>query len=308
MYPTLVEFGETGIHTWGLMVTLAFLVAVVRVQRRVPRVGVNPDQLVPMYVLLIAAALAGARLLHFVFAEPGVFFSEPTAFFDPSRGGYAFYGGVIGGGLAGALYCRARGLPVWKVADVCATAIPLGLAVGRVGCFFAGCCHGGPVDVAVDSVLLTLKGGQVVALDGAPWVGLVYFPGVGVGDTHNIALYPSQPWAVLGGLSLAAVLSVMWRRHRRFDGQIAASLFVLYAGLRSLLEAYRGDTVRGLYSLGPLTLSTSQIVSLGMVAAAVAVVALKWRGGVAPETPWVPPTDDELDAALLADDERHRPR
>ncbi len=303
MYPTLYEAGELGLHTWGVMVTMAFLVSVLVVQRRVPKVGVNPDRLVPMYVLLIVAALLGARLLHFVFAEPALLFGNPAVFFDVKRGGYAFYGGVIGGGLAGALFCRARGIPVWKVTDVAAAAIPLGLAVGRVGCFFAGCCHGQPTRQAGGAALWSMRGGEVVLVEGFPWVGLVFFPGVGVGALHNVVLYPSQPWATAGGLILFGLLSLMWARMRRFDGQIIATLFVLYAGLRSLLESFRGDSVRGLYEVGGLTLSTSQLVSLGMVAVAAVITAVKWRDGVAPETPWVAPTEDELNAALLDDED-----
>lgn len=304
MYPTLIQFDEVaGLHTWGLMIMVAFLAAIVRVQRRVPSVGVNPDRLVPMYVLIVVFAILTARLFHFVFATPALFFADPLSFFSLQQGGYVFYGGVVGGAAAGMGFAAWQKLPVWKIADICATAIPLGLALGRVGCFFAGCCHGAEVDGSVDSVLLTMKGGQIVTLDSAPWLGLVYFPGVGVGSLHNVPLYPSQPWATVGALALAELLSWAWHRWRRFDGQITAMMLVLYAGLRSLLEAYRGDTVRGLYELGPATLSTSQLVSLGMVAVAIGIVVVRSRKGLAPETPWTPPTDDELDAALLADEE-----
>ena len=53
---------------------------------------------------------------------------------------------MIGGVLSGVWYCLLRGIPVWKLADIAGPAIMLGLAFGRVGCFFGGCCHGRPLE------------------------------------------------------------------------------------------------------------------------------------------------------------------
>ena len=86
--------------------------------------------------------------------------ANPLIFFDGNEGGLVFYGGAIGGVISGVIYCYLRKIPVWKMADIGAPAIMLGLAIGRLGCFFAGCCHGMIVetDGHDHSVLMSFKG------------------------------------------------------------------------------------------------------------------------------------------------------
>ena len=55
-----------------------------------------------------------------------------------------FYGGLIVAVIVALLYIRRIGLPLWTTCDVFAPGIALGHVVGRIGCFFAGCCYGKP--------------------------------------------------------------------------------------------------------------------------------------------------------------------
>ena len=84
----------------------------------------------------------------------------------------------------------------------------------------------------------------------------------------------------------------MWYRARRFDGQVMAALLLLYPVLRSSIEAFRGDTIRGTDWFG--LFSTSQLVSLPMVVLGVTIIVFRYRRGVEPETPFVI-EDDEVD-------------
>ena len=289
MFPTLYEIQGVGLHSWGLMVTMAFLAACLTTGARAGKVGIDSDLLVPFYLILTIFALVGARLLHFMMSgDAAEFFANPLVFFNLSRGGFAFYGGLIGGTLSGALYAWIRKIHVLKLADVVAPTIMLGLSLGRVGCFLAGCCHGAAIGLPEQSSLLSLPGGQIVTTAGFPWLALVFTKGVGVGAIHDVPLYPTQVWESVGAMGLFLFLSWLWKKHRRFDGQILATLLVLYAGLRSTIESFRGDTVRGLHEFAGHTLSTSQLVSLGMLAAAAVLVAVGLVRGKAPEQPFVP--------------------
>jgi phosphatidylglycerol:prolipoprotein diacylglycerol transferase len=60
------------------------------------------------------------------------------------RVGFVFFGGLAGALVAGALFAAVRGKSFVGGADYFAVAVPLGHAIGRIGCFFAGCCHGRP--------------------------------------------------------------------------------------------------------------------------------------------------------------------
>ncbi len=289
MFPTIYQHGDLGFHSWGLMVMLGFIAAFFFVGRRVVKIGVDPDKMVGMYLWSVVGGLLGSRLLHFVFAETKDFFKNPLIFFDFDKGGFAFYGGVIGGVLLCWVYAVRHGMRPWKIADIAAPSIMIGLALGRVGCFLAGCCHGAACPVPTASTLLELPGGSVVTINGSPWLALVFKPGVGVGDIFNVPLYPTQVWESLGGFLLFGFLSWMWHRWRRFDGQVLASMLVLYAAMRSTIEVFRGDTIRGIDHFG--LFSTSQLVSIGMVVLAVVIVAVRAPRGREPEAPFVPPEE-----------------
>ena len=294
MFPTLYSSDLVSIHSWGLMVLTAFAVGCGVAGWRAPKVGIDPDKLVPLYVLIGIFGMLGARLLHFVFAEPELFFGNPFVFFDVNHGGWAFYGGVIGGVVSGAIYARLRGVAVWKFADISAASIMLGLAIGRIGCFMAGCCHGGVCESPVLGDLISLPYGEVKLVEGFPFLALRFEPGVGVGALRGSILYPTQLMEISFGLTWFAVLSAMWRWGRRFDGQVLAAMMVLYAGSRTWVEGFRGDSIRGVYEVAGLQLSTSRLVAIGMAVGAIAIVALRFRKGVSPEVPFEPEDDDDL--------------
>lgn len=292
MFPTLFELNGIGFHSWGLMVMLAFMAACLLSGHRGMKVGIDSDKLVPLYLIVTVFGLLGARLLHFVFAEPAALLANPLVFFSPDKGGFAFYGGVIGGVLSGAVYAKLTRIHMWKLADVAAPTVMLGLAIGRLGCFLAGCCHGKPVGWEPGMELLDMTGGTMVLGADFPYLALVFKEGVGVGSLHRVALFPTQLAETTAGLVLFAFLSWMWARWRRFDGQVLAAMLVLYGIWRATIEGFRGDTVRGLHDLGALQASTSQLVAGGLILVAGAIVAWRAPRGRDPERPFVPEEDE----------------
>ncbi len=294
MFPTLYKMqtpmGELPYNTWGLLLTVAFFAAALVVHRRSARVGIDPDKMVGLYVIAIVAGLAGARLLHYLGAKDTEFYENPMVYFDLSKGGFAVLGGVIGAAVLGIVYGFVRGIPVLKMADVVAPAVILGMSIGRVGCFFAGCCHGRPVDLPDGALALlpeSFGGGQLWFVAGPPFLLELTRHGVG---TNNQVVLATQAYdaVVLGGLF--AVLSWLWHR-RLFDGQVSGTAMVLYGIWRPIVESLRGDEIRGTDHFGSLT--TSQVASIGVLVAGVLLLLVRFRHGVAPETPFAP-TDEDL--------------
>lgn len=296
MFPTLFSLNGIELHTWGLLVMLAFLGAAAVTSLRAPRVGIDPDKLVPMYLIAMGAGLVGARVLHFAMSTDVDVLREEglLAFFDPAKGGFAFYGGAIGGIVAGGVYAMARQISPWKLFDIGAPSIMLGLAIGRLGCFSAGCCHGLAIAAKETGTLLPLPHGHIATLDGAPYLGLVFEsgPGAGVAALTDIPVYPTQLMESGGAFLLFLVLSWIWKHHRRFDGVVMSAMLLLYAGLRATIEHFRGDDVRGLHTFGPVTLSTSQTVAAAMVLVSLIIVAIRLPQGRAPEQPLRPEAED----------------
>lgn len=298
MFPTLyvqqTPFGELPYNTWGLMITLAFLAGSVYAHPRAKRVGIDPDKMVGMYITAIVFGLAGARLMHFTMATPDVFFADPMIFFKIWTGGFAFYGGFILAGVAAVLYARIRGIDAWKMADVTAPAVMLGLAMGRIGCFSAGCCHGREIQLPVDAIPLlpaTFGGGQLWFFPHLPFLAEMTRHGVG---HNNVVVYPTQLFEVAAAFTIF-LLGRWLFEHRKFDGMVVSFIVVAYALWRPFNESLRGDEVRGMGYLGFLT--SSQLVSIPAFFVGVLLALIKGRSGVKPEVPFEITEAEELEGS-----------
>ena len=300
MHPFLYEAGKIQVPMYGLMIVAAFTAAFAVVHGRARTIGVHPDRLIGVYLAAAAGGLLGSRILYVV-AVAGV--TDWKAWF--AGGGFAYYGGVIGGALGVFVLAHYQKLPGWKLADLLAPALVLGLGIGRVGCFFAGCCHGGLAPTLVQPRGLLppdhFLDGQIWISESFPYLTTEFH--VGVGRLHDVPLYPTQLWSAVAGIGLFALLSVIWHR-RSFDGQVAASMLLLEPVFRFFIEGFRADHRGVALQLpsvvadilpgfgqagedlnGVVGLTTSQTIGLGMILVGIGIVIARRGAGVAPETP-----------------------
>ena len=299
MFPTLyvqqTPFGELPYNTWGLMITLAFLAASVYSHSRAKRVGIDPDKMVGMYITAIIFGLAGARLMHFTMATPDVFFADPMIFFKIWTGGFAFYGGFILAAVAGITYAIIRGIDPWKLSDVTGPSVMLGLAMGRIGCFSAGCCHGREIQLPADAVALfpsTYGGGQLWFFPHVPFLAEMTRHGVG---HNNVVVYPTQLFEVAAAFTIF-LLGRWLFEHRKFDGMVISFVCIAYALWRPFNESLRGDEVRGMGYFGFLT--SSQLISIPVFAIGILIFLIKFRSGVKKETPFVLTEAEEMEGSV----------
>ena len=249
MHPILFSAGSLRFPTYGTLVVLAILGAICTVLRLGRREGLDSGKLLDFSTWLLLVALLGAKVLmvlsdwDYYRQYPGEIFSRSTFL-----AGGVFYGGFIAALLFAAWYIRLRHLPFWKVVDVYAPAISLGLSVGRIGCFAAGCDYGKPTTSAWGVVFRDPFSHEV--------------SGVPLG----IALYPTQLYESLASLSIFAIL--LWRYSRKSrDGEIFVLYLALYAVARFFIEFLRGDEDRGF--VFHHLLSTSQFIAILAFATAV---------------------------------------
>ena len=142
------------------------------------------------------ASLLGARLLY-VLIEYKYFIDNPLEAFKIWKGGLVFYGGMIAAMAAGLIYIRKHDMPLWRVGDIVAPSLAIGQAIGRWGCFFAGCCYGVKTDV--------------------PWA--ITFTNPKSLAPLDIPLHPTQIYLSLNALVIFGIL--MWLLKRKsFDGQV----------------------------------------------------------------------------------------
>ena len=141
MYPEIL--GLSWLHTYGVLVAIAFLTALWLAGRLAREAGLSADAVTNLGIYCALAAIAGAKLMMFLVdipyytQHPGEIFSLSTL-----QAGGVFYGGLLAALGVAVWYMRKTKLPGWKTADVFAPAIALGHGIGRLGCFSAGCCWG----------------------------------------------------------------------------------------------------------------------------------------------------------------------
>lgn len=253
MHPILFEipvFGGLPVYTYGVLVATGFLVGIFWIVRESKRVGLDPARSMDLVFYIIISAIIGSRILYLIVNDPSRLIKEPWSIFMIWEGGLVFYGGVIFAVTASVIYMAKNKMKFLSYADVFAPGLVIGHAIGRIGCLMAGCCHG--------------------AAAGSHWYAIV-FPG----DPHssapaNIPLYPTQLIESSGDLLIFLFL-VLFRKHKKFDGQIFALYLVLYSILRFFNEMLRGDTDRGYIVQN--TISTAQGISIALFIMGVLMLA-----------------------------------
>lgn len=143
MYPVLFKIGPWAVRSYGVFVALAFFTAFSLLLGEARRKKFYPDKILDMEFYMLVFGLLGARALHVV-ANIDFYAVNPTEVFAIWRGGLAFQGGLIAGLAACGIYIAVKKLPLWETADFIIPYIALGQSIGRIGCFFNGCCFGRP--------------------------------------------------------------------------------------------------------------------------------------------------------------------
>lgn len=141
MFPVLFSIGPLTLHTYGVLLALGAALGLWLLTHLAKKQGLDPDRVMSLSLWLLISGLVGSRLL-FVLLEPAQFKSAPWRVLAIWEGGLVFYGGVAAALVVGLILMRRWRLPVLTLLDCAAPALALGQALGRFGCFSAGCCYG----------------------------------------------------------------------------------------------------------------------------------------------------------------------
>jgi len=255
MHPLLFELpvpgGTRPIGSYGALFALALLLGCALFVSRAARAQLDLGRVMAALAIAIGGALAGAWLLFAVVEA----LRTGDVFAVLESGGRVFFGGLLGGALGSVIAARALKLPLGTLADCAAPALPLGHAIGRLGCFFGGCCYGAPWDGAL---------------------AVTYTDPSAPGAHPMVARHPWPLYESAALLAIAALVALVpsARLARGAVGARFALYAALYGMLRVALESLRGDSVRGVVH----GVSTSQLVSVIVTLSAVAWLARTRRG------------------------------
>ena len=254
MHPLLLKIGPIPIHTYGFMIAIGFICAMSLVKRLAARAGLDPERMMDLSFWCLVMGFAGCRVL-FIITQLPQFLADPLAVFRVWEGGLVFFGGPLVAVPFGIWYTRKYKMSFINAMDCILPGLVLGHMFGRFGCLGAGCCYGKPTEM--------------------PW-GIRLNSELVDASMRGIPLHPTQLYEASALFIL--LLGLLWVfKHRKFQGQVSLTYFMAYPIIRSIIEIYRGDTVRGFVIQD--VLSTSQFISILVFLAAFTALVVRMRKG-----------------------------
>ncbi|MEW6553484.1 MAG: prolipoprotein diacylglyceryl transferase [Actinomycetota bacterium] len=248
MRPVLFHIGGFPVYSYGVMLFIAFLAGIFVARAELNRRGLDGSAIYLIASVAAITGVVGARIFY-VIGNLETFSGDWGQILDLNMRGLVFYGGLALAVPCCLLLVRAMKLPLGAVSDAVGLAMPLSLAIARVGCFLNGCCGGKP--------------------SGLPWA--VTFPG------SAVAVHPVQLYEL--ALDLAAFAFLLWVRKRlRCDWDLFLLSLASYGLIRFVVEFFRVHA-------DPHAALFFQAVSLALLIACSGAVLVRERFRTAEKAP-----------------------
>jgi phosphatidylglycerol:prolipoprotein diacylglycerol transferase len=261
-HPFAYGIGPLQITGFGIAVLLAFVIAQVVAQRELARRGFDPEPVGDMIFAAVIGGLLGAKLYYVIVL------GNWDALFD--RGGFVFWGGLIGGALAVLAVVAHKRYGVLRVMDVGGPAIAAAYAVGRTGCWAIGDDYGRPWN---GFLAVAFPHGAPPSTAGIMARDFGVAVPAGVAPSTVLSVYPTQLLEVLLGVIMFLIL---WRLrdHAHAEGWLFG-LYCVLAGIeRFIVEIFRAKDDR---FFGPFTMA--QLIAIGILAVGVILMYAMRRPG-----------------------------
>jgi phosphatidylglycerol:prolipoprotein diacylglycerol transferase len=255
--PILLQIGPFAIRWYalayvaGILLGWRYAVSLVKNERlwggQTPTL--TPLQIDDLVLWITLGVILGGRLGYVLFYSTSLLWTDPLEILKVWHGGMSFHGGLIGVTIALIGFALTQKVNLFRLSDLVAPAVPIGLFFGRIANFINGELWGRPTTL--------------------PW-GII-FPNAGPEPRHPSQLYE----ATLEGLVLFIILRIathrlQWLQRR---GAITGLFLVCYALARISLENVR-EPDRFMPHF-PLGLTMGMMLSIPM---ALFGLFLVWRG------------------------------
>ena len=247
MFPQLFHIGKHAIPTYGVLVATGVLLGLWISVRNSRRQGIKPENAWDFGIAVVLAGILGSKILY-ILVDWRIYAEHPKEIFSLAtvQAGGVFSGGLIGAFLVAWWFLRKYRMPALATCDAFSPGLALGHAIGRLGCFAAGCCYG---------------------KETTHWWGVTFtnpIANANAGTPLGQSLEPTQLIESAAELIIFGILTWMFAR-KKFDGQVFGGYLFLYGIARFCIEFLRDDPGRG----GPYfgILSGTQLISIGLVIA-----------------------------------------
>lgn len=216
---------------YGVLMSLGMILGSLIAMREAKRVDLKEDDILDLAIFAIPLGLLGARLYYVLF-NLDYYLENPSQILNFRGGGMAIHGALITGFLTGYIFCKIRKLDFFKMADTVILGMPLAQSIGRWGNFINQEAHGGPTDL--------------------PWGIMV----------DGVKVHPTFLYESIWDLGIFIFL-VMFRKNKKYDGQVLFYYIGLYSLGRFFIEGLRTDSLM----IGPLRMA--QVISLVFILCAI---------------------------------------
>lgn len=249
----LISIGPVTIYGYGLMIAIGVLAAYMTAEYRAKKLKLEYEQIINLTIWCLVGGILGSKVLYYI-TQLKEIIAHPAMLLNVTEG-FVIYGGIIGGIIAGMLFCKVKKLEFFDYFDLVMPSIALAQGFGRIGCFLAGCCYG----QETNSPLCIVFHQSEFAPNGIP-------------------LIPTQ--LIMSGLDFFHFFVLIFLAKRlKKHGMVAGFYLIFYSIGRFVMEYFRGDLVRG--NVG--SLSTSQFISIFIFILGLAIVIIRSKTPIAPD-------------------------
>ena len=244
---------------YGVIIALGMLAGALVAYREAKKTGQKVDDYIDFTLYTLIAAIIGARIYYVIF-EWDYYSAHPLEIFNLRAGGLAIYGGVLASALTLFIFTKVKKLKFWLMADTAVQGLIIGQIIGRWGNFFNREAFGGYTDslFAMQLPVSEAKGITQELIE-----HLVTIDGVSYVQVHPTFLY-EETWNLLLFIGIC-----LYKRHKKFDGEIFAIYLMGYGVGRFIIEGLRTDQLV-IKALGGI--AASQVLSIILIVLAVAFV------------------------------------
>lgn len=240
------------IYYYGVFIVIGMIAGLFLALRLAKVTGQNPDTYWDFALIVIFVSVLGARIYYVIF-EWDSYKDDLLSIFNVRNGGLAIYGGVIAAFITLFVFCRIKKLNALLVGDTSVPGLILGQAIGRWGNFMNREVFGG-----YSGGLLSMQLPVASVRDPSDITEeiIAHIPeGANYINVHPTFLYESV-W----NLFILALLLV-YRRHKKFDGELCLIYLGGYGLGRFFIEGIRTDTL----FIPGTNLPVSQVLAMVML-------------------------------------------
>jgi len=252
MLPKLISIGNFFLPTYGTLVAIGFLLGLFVTLHLARRAGLPREPITNLVIYCALAGLVGAKLFMILFDFQS-YWNDPKSLFsfNTLQAAGVYQGGFLLALVTAILYMRRQHLPGFETCDVFAPGLALGQAVGRLGCFSAGCCWGTETNLPWS---VTFHNPQAHDLTGVPL---------------GVPLHPAQLYeAFADALIFLALYYRIGKQHTA--GTILGWYLTLYSAARFTIEFFRYHE-QGLH----FGFSYTQWISLATLVAGIVLLVVR---------------------------------